>query len=252
MNKLNILKIRIEHYKTNTGDGGSIVSYTAAAVADIKYYGNKSLKLNIASGATVPNNGGACLAVRITLADGSYSRLYSDHVNGTTPTGMNNGWERVSLTFTIPEGATAVQTDLVLRNATGTAYYDGLQLEKGDSMNAYNLLENPSFENNTSGTAGNWTYNNLSSTDGLNTSSYWNGTQSVKIEGDAGLSKYVYQEVAVNGSEKDIYIASCWARANAVTAAEDLNRSFDIFVRVFYSDGSEVLKSQKGEFIFYQ
>ena len=60
--------------------------------------------------------------------------------------------------------------------------------------------------------------------------------------------KYAYQEIAVTGTEEDIYIASCWSRANAVPNPEGVNRMFDVFARVYYSDNSSYLKEMSGEF----
>ena len=264
-------------------DPGS--TYTAQMTSSEKYFGNRSLaitgtKVNVDGGGaynqavstslakpgktytfsgyiktsnvTKANNVdagyGACLAVRFKDSSGSYTRSYSDYITGSSATGYNEGWRKVSLTFTVPENAQEVRVYTLLRNATGTAYFDGLQLEIGNAANPYSLLDNASFENISSSKPVGWTLENTDSSDGSSTAHYHNGANSLKLAGEAAVNKYAYQNVKVSGSESDIYIVSGWAWAEALPDAEDITRSFDIFVRVFYSDNTSVFKSKQADF----
>ena len=191
---------------------------------------------------------GACLALRFTLSDGSTRDLFSEYRKGTNTTAINKGWVRVSLTYQVPQDATAVRVYLMLRNATGTAYFDGIQLEKSAGMNPYNMLENASFDRLTDGVPDSWNIVSDNSGDGYSTSYYFNGGGSMKLIGNASESKYVYQQVPVSGVENDIYVVSGWARAEAVPDQGDEERPFDIYAMIYYSNGDSVLKSKKAEF----
>lgn len=193
---------------------------------------------------------GACLAVKFKYASGD-TREYSDYVTGTTSDHFNEGWNRVSHTFTVPENTTSVQVYLLLRNATGTAYFDGLQIESGSAMNSYNMLENSSFDLQTDGKPDSWTIGNGSDGDGNSTEHWMSGGTALKLSGEAGANKSAYQRVEISGTEKDVYIASCWAWANALPDASDeaeTKRPFDVMARIYYLDGTNVLKSKKAEF----
>ena len=56
-------------------------------------------------------------------------------------------WQRLSVTGTIPLECEHYyyEVSFGLRNATGTAWFDCMQLEKGDSVNDYNALSNSDF-----------------------------------------------------------------------------------------------------------
>ena len=58
-------------------------------------------------------------------------------------TGTTNDWVRLTLTADIPSGANRVGVYLDLKDATGTVWFDGIQLEKGNAANRYNLLNDP-------------------------------------------------------------------------------------------------------------
>ena len=68
-----------------------------------------------------------------------------------------NGWRRLSVSATIPADATKVMAYLVLRNATGTAYFDCMQFELSATANSCNLIENASFERLSSDLPVSWT-----------------------------------------------------------------------------------------------
>ncbi|MGN0476067.1 MAG: hypothetical protein ACI4HM_01885, partial [Ruminococcus sp.] len=71
---------------------------------------------------------------RITKTENSFG------IGGTEP------WQRISVTAEVPENTMTVQVTCNVRHATGTAWFDCLQLEKGKSTNDYNALQNTNFE----------------------------------------------------------------------------------------------------------
>ncbi|MBR5489325.1 MAG: RHS repeat protein, partial [Firmicutes bacterium] len=124
----------------------------------------------------------------------------SEYLQGTTDIGFEDGWRRISVTVEIPEGATDIQAGLHLKNASGTVYFDGIQLEEGSSYNAYNLFENAGFEVVTeAGKAENWTTNSFESGDGPTTEETFGGARAIKVKGKGSKDKYIYQQVPVTG-----------------------------------------------------
>ncbi len=224
---------------TATATGGLsmqqiVTNYVEAGKYTVSAY-VKTNNLVIGTGAAT---GGACLASRVVNADGSVTRLYSNMLTGTTESSIDNGWQRIYLTFTVPNGATNVRVAPLLYNATGTAWFDCIQLEKSSVPNSYNLIENSSFERDTAS----WTAYNADSDDIISTARYNTGKQSYKLKGLSGKQKYIRQTVYVSGSEKDTYILSGNVRANSVPLDMSAGRRMDIAVRITYSDGTNVTK----------
>ena len=242
---------------TDMNSDGAAVYYqdvdSANAVAGNTYTLSSYIKTSAVSRDaqnTAAAGYGACLAVRFTFSDGTDTvNQFSEYRRGTSSEVVNDGWVRAGLTYKVPENATGVRVYLMLRNATGTAYFDGIQLERSASMNPYNMMENGSFDTLAeSGVPQGWTISGGGSGDGYSTEHYFNGGGSMKFIGNGSESKYIYQQVPVDGVENDIYVVSGWARAEAVPDQGDEERPFDIYAMIYYSSGDPVLKSRKAEF----
>lgn len=157
----------------------SNLSYSTSYVSEEKCFGQKSLKVKVNTAGedsrcgvrqTTGNNVlvpgktytlsayvktsnilkgtdvGALIGVKTEFADGTFNQYNSEHITGTTDKNINNGWQRIYTTFTVPENTTNSCVYLAVRGTTGTAYFDGVQLEDGDVPNKYNLLQNSNFE----------------------------------------------------------------------------------------------------------
>ena len=250
---------------------------TAAISSEDSYLGTKSIKVNVPTAATAnggycmyqdvtlttgatytlsgyikTNNvtvrdgattGGATLAMSFVTADGK-ERVYSNKIDGTTESSIDSGWQRITLTFEVPSNVTSSRVALVLYNASGTAYFDCLQLEKNNAANSYNVLENAGFEKGTA----NWTAVNTATSDTVVTSVKNAGTQSYMIAGDASADKYIRQSVYITASEKDTFIVSGYAKANAIPLDYDQGKRFDLSIRIDYTDGTYKYKQKVAEF----
>ena len=153
--------------------------------------------------------------------------VYSQPLTADTNTDINNGWRRLSATIEIPEGTTSLGAYLCLRNATGKAYFDCMQLELSTTPNSVNLLENSGFESSSSGLPTNWSLaqNTNKETDsdgnvitGISTQNKRQGSNALRISGEADAYKGFYQSIPVEGNENDTYIVSGWAAAFAVNS----------------------------------
>ena len=231
--------VKIKINKATATGGLSMVQYVTDYVSSGTYTLSAYVKTDGLVMGTGSSVGGACVAARIVNADGSVTREYSQMLLGSTDTGVDNGWQRIHLTFDIPSGATDVRVVPMVYNATGTAYFDCMQLEKNNTVNSYNLLENSSFENG----ATSWTAKNTTSSDKVVTDKKNSGSKSFKIVGAAGKDKYIRQDIAVSGTEKDTYILSGYALANSKPFDTGASTNFfEISIRIDYSDGSKIYK----------
>ncbi len=180
---------------------------------------------------------GASVMVRIHKSDGTSTRTYSENIK-ISDESVDNGWKRVFTTFTVPADATKVTVHLFLRNASGTAYFDDVQLEVGDVPTEYNLLENNGFiYSDSSGYATSWTRYNLSSTDMVSEGK-------MKMVGSPAVKKGVYQEVALaDATQEDTYTIGGWASGGSVPASS--GRVFGIYPIVYYDDNSDMKESKE-------
>ncbi len=142
-------------------------------------------------------------------------------------------WQRLSLTFTAKKSE-YVSICMSLYGATGSVYFDNIQLEVGD-LSEYNLLENAGFERDTSTTPGGWYASTAKGT--ISTSVYASGAHSLKFEGGTSKHIHVYQPVKVpNGKNGDAYVISAFAKATSVPAT---GYRYSVMVR-FTKNGSIV------------
>ena len=159
---------------------------------------------------------GVCLLV----TDGSQSWT-SNYVNYTTSNEVDNGWVRISVSFTAP--ATDIYGITIFNSGCiGTFYADDVQVEEAEAPSSYNLLENGNME--TSGYG--WTMGSGAS--------YYSGkgvaasSNSIRINGnptDQGTN--AYQDVALNLPGTQTYVLSGWVNANAVPD-DDQNTAKDL------------------------
>lgn len=222
-----------------TGYSGS--GYSAVANTAEKLFGNYSIKLSHTNNTgyvykyqnvTIPSpgtytlsayvktsgvtseTGGACIQI---------SSSKSEYITGTTDTSVQNGWRRISVTRTF-SSATMFSVFLRLDSATGTAYFDNVQLERADIESDYNFIQNGSFR-----TSSNWTGTYSLATD---TDKGSVGT----LTGSATAAKSVYQTIPLNVPANTTFMVSGWARANSVRL--EGNRRFGLSVILTYSDNT--------------
>ncbi|MGN0532068.1 MAG: DNRLRE domain-containing protein [Eubacterium sp.] len=155
-------------------------------------------------GATIPN--GVSMFVEIWNASNACIGGY--FIEQTTKT---DGWERKSVTFTLPQGCTARLVMGLGGSASGTVWFDDLQLEKGEGESTFNLVENSGFTNGMTcwasegGEAG-WTAN--CSLSGFSRCGQLPGT----VEGEY---KSLLQTIYVSGKKGDVFSFGMWAYASS-------------------------------------
>lgn len=102
-----------------------------------------------------------------------------------------------------------IKVSVGLNAGTGTAYFDGVQLEKGTSLSAYNLVENSSFERSSNY----WTDSgNLSVNDGIDNTVSKVGQNTFKLTGEQGKNKYIKQRINISGDANTPLTLSGWSK----------------------------------------
>lgn len=80
--------------------------------------------------------------LRINCCDSDNNSLASYNSIGIIGT---EDWQRLSVSCSVPENTTKVYVYCMLRYASGTAWFDCLQLEEGNSASDFNALQNSDF-----------------------------------------------------------------------------------------------------------
>ena len=166
---------------------------------------------------------GAGLEVIVNGINGT-KFYHSEFLTGTTDNTVDNGYQRISVSFTLSEGEYINRVTAGLYFASGTVYIDSLQLEEGDTANHINIVNNSSFEQNN----GNLTTPNgfephfgTTGGNGTSTETSRNGSTSCKIIGVGTQTRSINQYISINGRAGDTYTIGAWAKADAVPNESD-------------------------------
>lgn len=158
-----------------------------------------------------------------------------DIQTGTSEEEIDGGWQRITVTFDIPEDDTGIRIWGGLNNANGSVWLDCFQLERGGVAESWNMINNSGFEHVFEGSNdfNVWSRQGLEIGDGCSDSYVRFGEYSAKITGRPDSERFIQQIISVSGDEGDIYSLSGWAKANAVPG-----KTFQIGAEVCYTDGS--------------
>ena len=84
------------------------------------------------------------------LLEVEFYDFFANLLDSKTSIGISEteDWQRISVTVTVPESTRTMRIKCSVKNATGTAWFDCLQLEEGNCANDFNALQNSDFESN--------------------------------------------------------------------------------------------------------
>ena len=179
--------------------------------------------------AAVSNNAQAGAGLAVCFAD--QSMAYGlEFLTGNADTDIDRGWKRISQTFTV-SSAQVVTIYGGIFNTTGTAWFDCFQLETGDRMSDFNMVNNGRFARNSTNGVNDWNHVNLVAAD---TTVMDNEKGScLKITGEPDKEKRVLQGIYAKGGEGDVFRFGCFAKAEAIPG-----KTFRIAAAVIYADGT--------------
>ncbi|MCL2654621.1 MAG: DNRLRE domain-containing protein [Coriobacteriia bacterium] len=203
--------------------------YTYTFSADVKAAGITPVQGSVSSKA-----GAVLLLYAYSPTGNTYT--FSEYLSGTTDSATDSGWRRLYATLKMPDDTTSVRANLMIYSATGSAYFDNMQLENATAPNSCNLIENGSLERGSGIAPTKWSATGLdASTDGLSGTYYQYNSKSFKIAGVPSASKELKQDIAITGVARDTYIVSGWARATAIMRDD---AKYDLVATVTYAGGT--------------
>ena len=254
-------------------DEGSYSKKNAVVKSGEKtHHGNRALKSYLSSASTADSSGTryAGMYQTVTLSPGTYT--FSAYVNTTgllscdatggiyaafadkngkilasgdklsyaTNTEIDDGWERVFVTYTVTTADT-YRCMVLEQNAYGPVYYDDLQLETGTVPSNANLLQNGSFDSGSK----EWAIGNFHTAAGASPHS---GV--IEATADPNAMRRASQTVPVNGPATNTYLLSGWAWAPAAannatkltdsTAENNTKKQFfGLIAKCTYSDATK-------------
>ena len=163
----------------------------------------------------------------------------SKEIDYLTPTSIENGWERLSVTFT-PEANGSYQVCADSEFFIGLSYWDDFQLEEGDASSSYNMLDDGDF-----GLDG-WRYTadgNVSFHKETIMSSLGEhviNNNYVEITGNPTAASECWKHVPVNQTADNTYVISGWAKGHSVPdAIKTSERYFGLQATIHYADGTK-------------
>ena len=192
---------------------------------------------------------GAQLFTTYWKSDGTAVDSVSDVLTGTTDSTINDGWQRLSVTFTVPSGATKVNCNIMVRDATGEAWFDGMQLEEGTSASPFNMINNSSFERYSKATSGaylpqDWSGYLTDSGDSVDNAHSKDSGHAFRFTSVPTVAKEMNQQLYFGGKTAqnldDTYILSGWVYANPVGGSNE-NNKVSLAAKVTYTDGTSYL-----------
>ena len=192
---------------------------------------------------------GAQLFATYWKSDGTAVDSFSDVLTGTTDSTINDGWQRLSVTFTVPSGATSVRCNLIIRDATGEAWFDGMQLEEGTSASPFNMINNSSFERYSQASNGaylpqDWSGYLTDSGDSVDNAHSKDSGHAFRFTSVPTVAKEMNQQLYFGGKTAqnldDTYILSGWVYANPVGGSNE-NNKVSLAAKVTYTDGTSYL-----------
>lgn len=137
----------------------------------------------------------------------------------------------------LPADTTFMTLKAYVNAGSGDYFFDGLQIEE-EYYGAFNLIENSNFERdaNSNGVPDSWYFpGTLTSSDGVDTTTAYTGTKSIKLTGQRGVDKFVRQEVKVNGTTGQEITVSGFSKATSPTASAG---SYQMNVAINHNDGT--------------
>lgn len=158
----------------------------------------------------------------------------SKSIDYRTPAEIEDGWERLSVTFTT-SSAGVYSCGIYAENTQGLTRLDDFQLEEADACSSYNMVEDGSMEHD-------WTWNADSGIKKLDQTNVHDGSYATKLTGSPSGTQLFWQEIPVNQSSDNTYVLSGWAKANSVpnvSSTSNTTRFFGFYATVKYTDGTD-------------
>ena len=149
-----------------------------------------------------------------------------------------NEWVRRSVTIKVNSGESLSYRIVLPSGSSGTVYADDVQLEKGMSANRFNMAENSSFANSSTG----WTGGTKTAVSG----NPMGLTSAVRLLGDPTEDVSSYRAFSVSGAKGDVFTYGAWLKGSSVPVGEKKHGSDGITtarLRIEFYNGGTLVSS---------
>lgn len=230
---------------TDSGKFGkaiSITNPTGWAVVRSDKFDYKTGDQYIASAYVKTDQTVGTALLKIEYFDAQSNLLGQDFSAGIKGT---NDWTRLQTTIdNVPANTAKISVAVGLNPGSGTAFFDGVQLEKGSILSAYNLVDNSSFERDANGDhiPDGWTTsNNFSSNDKIvqnvnsDDDNVYIGQNSFQLTGESGKNKSIKQHINLSGDQNTQLTLSGWSKQSGASTSGGY---YALQVAINYTDGT--------------
>ena len=204
---------------TKTTDSGSGQVYQAVKNPAPGYYTFSAY----VDTQDLAGTGGAQLNFEVYNTSGKYTATYSRSK-------QTEGWERLAVTAYVPPNTPHIQLVLNLTMASGTAWFDCVQLEKGQSANEYNLLENSFFDNGSARWEG--STGNIGAVSGAPAGI----KNAATLTGAYGENRLISQTITVNMPASEVAFSVSGYAAGSSVPCNASGRYFALDLGINYND----------------
>jgi len=169
------------------------------------------------------------------IRDANDTVIFKEGIETTTVT---NGWERRSVTFDLPANARLTVNMGFGGDASGTVWFDDIQLEKSENASSYNLVENSAFTNGLT----NWNKWSDKAAD-VTASDLTGFAKCAKVNGSVeNQYRRQRQKIHVSGKKGDVFSYGAWAKAfsaplNDIKNSESYKPHFEMAVDYYDNNG---------------
>lgn len=151
-------------------------------------------------------------------------------IDYVTDKNVDDGWERLVLTFQLPAEET-ISVFVGMTRARGTLLVSGVQLETGNVANELNLIDNPGFERCTNEAPNQWEFHPAAS--GVKSVMTADKGRCAVLNGQMEQNLHLMQGINITGEEGDIFNLSCWVKGFGIP-----EKHFSLSAAVIYTDDS--------------
>ncbi|MCL6600080.1 MAG: DNRLRE domain-containing protein, partial [Alicyclobacillus macrosporangiidus] len=162
---------------------------------------------------------------------------YLDNMVGT------NGWTRLTTTVTAPSDAYYFLINLVLYGSTGTATWDGVQLEPLSDAGSKNAVLNSSFKDNPPGATlpdvwGTVMDSGVSAKIDSSATGEHDGMYSMLLSGVTGKTNQLYEYINIPQYAWNGIVVSFWSKQSGATADSTNGPQYNVKLYCRYPDGT--------------
>lgn len=191
--------------------------------------GTYTLSAYVKTESLSPEDQGQGAAVSVIRAD--RTRIMGERcIDYVTDKNVDDGWERLVLTFQLPAEET-ISVFVGMTRARGTLLVSGVQLETGNVANELNLIDNPGFERCTNEAPNQWEFHPAAS--GVKSVMTADKGRCAVLNGQMEQNLHLMQGINITGEEGDIFNLSCWVKGFGIP-----EKHFSLSAAVIYTDDS--------------